>query len=66
MPVEGETMNLSAPTQIIYIIAVVLAIIAVLAYLGVLTFIPALLAYSFWIMTIAFVLLAGACLMRGA
>jgi hypothetical protein len=56
-------MNLSAPTQIVYIIALVIAIIGVLAALGVITFIP---LAAVWIMTIAYVVLAGACLMRGA
>jgi hypothetical protein len=56
-------VNLSAPTQVIYIIALVIAIIGLLAGLGVLTFIP---LSAFWIMTIAYVILAVACLLRGA
>ena len=56
-------MNLSAPTQILFIISVVIAIIGVLAALGVLAFIP---LASVWIVTIAFVVLAVGCLMRGA
>ncbi|QKD03407.1 hypothetical protein [Mesorhizobium loti] len=56
-------MNLSAPTQIVFIIAVVIAIIGVLAALGIVAFIP---LASVWIVTIAFVVLAIGCLMRGA
>ncbi|MER8749149.1 hypothetical protein NKH57_07665 [Mesorhizobium sp. M1050] len=56
-------MNLSAPTQIVFIISVVIAIIGVLAALGILAFIP---LASVWIVLIAFIVLAGGCLMRGA
>ncbi|AZV21619.1 MULTISPECIES: hypothetical protein [Mesorhizobium] len=56
-------MNLSAPTQIVFIISVVIAIIGALAALGVLAFIP---LASVWIVLIAFIVLAGGCLMRGA
>jgi uncharacterized membrane protein len=60
---EEPHMNLSAPTQIVFIISVVVAIIGVLAALGVLAFIP---LASVWIVLIAFIVLAGGCLMRGA
>ena len=56
-------MNLSAPTQIVYIIALIIAVIGVLAGLGVISFIP---LAAFWIMTIAYVVLAIACLIKGA
>ncbi len=56
-------MNLSAPTQLIFIITLVIALIAVLAALNVVTFVP---LAAMWIMTIAYVVLAGACLIRGA
>ena len=55
-------MNLSAPTQIIFIISVVVAIVGVLMALGVLAMIP---VASVWIMTLAFVILAAGCLMKG-
>ena len=55
-------MTLSAPTQLVYIIAVIVAIIGLVAYFGV---IAAITVYAFWIMTVAFVVLAVACLMRG-
>ena len=54
-------MNPSAPTQLVFIISLVIALIGVLAALNVVTFIP---IASVWIVTIAFVLLAGACLIR--
>jgi hypothetical protein len=56
-------MTLSAPSQMVFIIAVVVAIIAII---GVFASIPFISAYAFWIMVLAFVILAGACLMRGA
>ena len=56
-------MNLSAPTQLVYIVALVVAIIGLLAGFGIVTFIP---LAAFWIMTIAYVILAVACLLRGA
>ena len=57
-------MTLSAPKQIVFIIAVVIAVIALIqALTAVLAFIP---IAAFWTMTIAFVVLAGGCLIRGA
>lgn len=56
-------MNLSAPTMVVFIIALVLAIIALLMFLNVLTFIP---IAAFWVMTLAYVVLAAGCLFRGA
>jgi hypothetical protein len=56
-------MNLNAPTQIMFIIAVVLALIALVGY-----FVPTIAiigVYSFWIMTAAFVVLAAGVLFRG-
>ena len=55
-------MTLSAPTQIVFIIAVVIAILAALAALGILSFIP---IPSVWLMGIAFVLLALGCVLKG-
>lgn len=56
-------MNLSAPRQLFFIIAVVIAIVAVLAtFISALSFIP---IAPFWLMTIAFVILALACLVKG-
>ncbi|MBN9233793.1 MULTISPECIES: hypothetical protein [Phyllobacteriaceae] len=55
-------MNLSAPTQIVFIISVVIAIIGLLAALGVLSFIP---LAAVWIMLIAYIVLAVGCLLRG-
>mgnify|MGYP001272979715 FL=1 len=56
-------MSLSAPTQIVYIIALIIAIIALLMFFNVITFIP---VAAFWVMTLAYVILAVACLLRGA
>lgn len=61
---EEVNVNLSAPTQLIFIIAVVIAIVALIGY-----FVPTIAfigAYAFWIMTLAFIVLAGGVLLRGA
>ncbi|MNT70004.1 hypothetical protein D3C72_2083580 [compost metagenome] len=57
-------MNLSAPTQLMFIISVVLAVIALIGY-----FVPTVAiigVYAFWIMTAAFVVLAAGVLFRGS
>lgn len=55
-------MNLNAPKQIVFIIAVVLA---VLALLGALVTLPVLSAYAFWILLVGFIVLAGGVMMKG-
>lgn len=55
-------MNLSAPTQIVFIISVIIAIIGIVAAFGALTFIP---LAAVWIMLIAYIVLAAGCLLRG-
>ncbi|MBZ9983785.1 MULTISPECIES: hypothetical protein [unclassified Mesorhizobium] len=56
-------MNLSTPTEIVFIISLVIALIGILAALGLLSFIP---LASVWIVLIAYLVRAGGCLMRGA
>ena len=55
-------MNLSAPTQIVFIITVIIAIIGLLMAFGVFS-LGAISA--FWVMTVAYVVLAAACLLKG-
>ena len=55
-------MRLSAPKTVIFIIAVVIAILAALAALGIVTLIP---IPSVWLMAVAFVVLAGGCVLKG-
>ena len=52
-------MNLSAPTQLIFIVALVIAIVALLMFVNVIAFIP---ISSVWVMTLAYVVLAVGCL----
>lgn len=59
---EEETMRLSAPTQIIFIISLVVAVVGLLMALGILAMIP---IASVWVMTLAYVILAAGCLMKG-
>lgn len=54
-------MNLSAPTNIVFIISVVIAILGLLAALGV---IPGLAAYGAWIILLGYVILAAGCLLK--
>lgn len=53
-------MTLTAPRQLFFIISVVIALLAVISYF--ISFIP---VPAFWQMTVAFVILALACLMKG-
>lgn len=54
--------NLSAPTQVVFLISLVLAILAIL---GLYVRIPFVSLYAFWVMTIAYIVLAVGCLMKG-
>ena len=55
-------MKLSAPTQMIFIISLVVAVIGLLMAFGILAMIP---LASVWVMTLAYVILAAGCLMKG-
>jgi hypothetical protein len=59
----GSSMNLSAPTQAIFWISLILAILALIGYFVV---VPFLTLYAFWIAIAAYVVLAAGCLMKGA
>ena len=54
-------MRLSAPSQIVWVIAVILGIVGILASLGVL---PTVAAYAFWLVVAGWALLVIATLMR--
>ena len=56
-------MTLNAPSQVVFIIAVILAVLAIL---GALVTIPFVSAYAFWILVLGFIVLAGGVLMKGA
>ena len=55
-------MKLSAPTKPVWVIAVILGIIGFLGHFGV---VPEAAGYAFYLMAIAFVMLAVATLLRG-
>lgn len=55
-------MSLSAPTQAVFIISLILAIVAVI---GVFTPIPVISPYAFWVAIIAYIVLAAGCLAKG-
>lgn len=56
-------MNLNAPTQAVFWIAVILVVIAVI---GSFVAIPFISAYAFWIAVVGFIVLAVGCVMKGA
>jgi hypothetical protein len=57
-------MNLSAPSQAVFWIAVVIVILAIIGFF--VPTIPILGQFAFWIAILGFVVLAGGCLMRGS
>ena len=52
-------MNLSAPTMIVFIISLVLALVGLF---GSFAIIP---VSGFWLMTVAYIVLAAGCLLKG-
>ncbi len=56
-------MTLSAPTQLIFMISIVLGIVGLLASFGIIG--GAIAGYSFWLVTAAWVLLAAGSLLKG-
>ena len=54
---------LNAPNMVMYVIALILAIIGLVAYFGVLGTIA---GWAFWLMAVAFLVLAGAVLVKTA
>ena len=57
-----DSLNLSAPTTITFLISLALAIIALIAHFVKIDFIT---LYQFWIAIAAYVLLAIGCLVKG-
>jgi len=55
-------MNLNAPKQLTWIIAVILGI---LGLIGVIVALPFISAYAFWFVFVGFVLLALGCFLKG-
>lgn len=56
-------MALNAPNMVIYVLTLLVAIVGLLAYFGVLGGIA---GFAFWLMTIAFAILAGGVLLKAA
>jgi hypothetical protein len=55
-------MNLNAPTQVVFIIAL---IIAVLALIGNFVMVPFVSEFKFWFAMAAYIVLAAACVLKG-
>ena len=60
---KEHPMSLNAPSQMLFIIAVVLAVVALL---GAIVSIPVVSTYAFWILLIGFIVLAAGVMMKGA
>jgi len=56
-------MKLSAPKNITFVIALILALVGLFAAIGILSFVPA--AWGLWLLFVGFVLLALAVLLKG-
>ncbi|HEV2514268.1 MAG TPA: hypothetical protein VGV07_03400 [Devosia sp.] len=56
-------MTLNAPSQTMFIVAVVIAVVALIGQLFSIAFIG---TYAFWILIVAFIVLAAAVMMKGA
>lgn len=57
-------MTLNAPSQTMFIVAVVIAVIALLG--AIIPSIPVVSAYAFWVLVVAFLVLAVSVVMKGA
>ena len=55
-------MRFSAPTGLVFLLALVIAVLAVLSAMGTISFIP---LASVWIMAIAYAVLAAGCIIKG-
>lgn len=54
-------MALNAPTQIVFLISLVIAVIGLLMYFGLF-----LAPWAFWTVVVAYVVLAAGCVLKGA
>jgi hypothetical protein len=55
-------MNLNAPTQLVFILAL---IVAVLALIGNFVLVPFVTEFKFWFAMVAYIILAAACVLKG-
>jgi hypothetical protein len=55
-------MNLNAPTQLVFILAL---IVAVLALIGNFVLVPFVTEFKFWFAMVAYIVLAAACVLKG-
>jgi hypothetical protein len=56
-------MQLSAPTQIVFIISIILVALALIGQF--VPTVPFIAAYKFWLAIVGYVVLAAGCLMKG-
>ena len=60
--ITGDDVRLNAPTQMVFLISLILA---VLALVGHFVWIPYVTAYQFWIAIVGYTVLAAACILKG-
>lgn len=58
----GEQMNLNAPTQVVFILSLIIAVLAVIGHFALVPFVT---EYRFWFALVAYVVLAAACVLKG-
>lgn len=56
-------MNLNAPSQVVFWIALIIAIIAIIGFF--VPTVPVIGQYAFWVAILGFIVLAGGVLMKG-
>jgi len=55
-------MNLNAPTQVVFIISLIIAVLALIGHFVSISFIS---EYRFWLAIIGYVVLAAGCVLKG-
>ena len=60
---QGDVMKLNAPTQVVFVISVVLVLLALIGQF--VPTAPVVAAYKFWLAIVGYVVLAAGCMMKG-
>ena len=60
--ITGDDVRLNAPTQMVFLISLILAVLAVIGYF--VPSVPYLHTYEFWLAIAAYIVLAAACILK--
>jgi hypothetical protein len=55
-------MNLNAPTQLVFILSLIIAVLALVSHFVVVPFVT---EFKFWFAMVAYIVLAAACVLKG-